>query len=80
MKRPNGQQCLAKALTVCPVKYHAKAEFGRPPSDSFYIDNYIAMKREVSDKIQTHRHTDTQTHRQCPILCLARFTEPLPDN
>ena len=27
-------------LTACPVKYHAKAEFRRLPSDQFYIDNY----------------------------------------
>ncbi len=29
-----------------------------------------------------HRNTETQKygHRQCPILCLARFTEPLQDN
>ncbi len=27
-----------------------------------------------------YRQTDKQIHGQCPILRLAQFTEPLPDN
>ncbi len=40
---------------------------------SFNTNGYIPVDMKWPT---THRHTD----RQCPILCLARFTEPLPDN
>ncbi len=42
-----------------------------------YIVGQLSARMPVTRRCWTRC---SRIHRQCPILCLARFTEPLPDN
>ncbi len=67
MNRPIGQQCLAKAMSMIRLFKNTYPGSGnyRHPGD---------VRQEM------HAHTDGRINRQYAILCLVRFTEPLPDN
>ena len=67
MNRPNGQQCLAKAI----VDYTSLWWFNRKAYSS-----ETAVNVTMSCKTQTGGQTDTQY----AILHPALFAEPLPDN
>ena len=64
MNRPNGQQCLAKIMPVCDGS----------------TQMLIAMKQLYIPVSMNGQDMDKWNYRQCQILHLTWFTEPLPDN
>ncbi len=68
MNKPNSQQCLAKTGIA-----------GVEITNFFYMSFGQVLKKITCPK--SFQQTDGRVeHRQCPILRLARFTKPVPDN
>ena len=82
INRPNGLPCLAKAITdhtslrwFITNAYINETALLEGMQTGDHRDRYHCCNIPVNRRCRTRQWW---TGRQCPILCLARFTEPLP--